>query len=89
MAFSEFEAMKMLSGRKAPCGDKHQFCAKMTASEYTQKPFSRYHSSLNKEEYEKWHFRYAHFCVFAVFRVAFGHLYESCWSQKQRGSPGA
>ena len=33
MAFidqGEFEAMKTLSGRRDPCRDKHQFCAKMT-----------------------------------------------------------
>ena len=32
MAFidqGEFEAMKTLSGLRAPCCDKHQFCAKM------------------------------------------------------------
>ena len=28
----EFRAMKMLSGRIAPCCDKHQFCDKMTVS---------------------------------------------------------
>ena len=38
MAFidqGEFEAMKMLSGRRAPCCDKHQFRAKMTVSTET------------------------------------------------------
>ena len=33
MAFidqGEFEAMKMLDGRRAPRCDKHQFCAEMT-----------------------------------------------------------
>ena len=29
----EFEAMKMLSGRRVPCCDKHQFCAKVTVFE--------------------------------------------------------
>ena len=28
----EFEAMKTPIGRKAPCCDKDQFCAKMTVS---------------------------------------------------------
>ena len=28
----EFEAMKTLSGRRAPRCDKHQFCVKMTVS---------------------------------------------------------
>ena len=28
----KFVAMKMLSGCKAPCCDKHQFCDKMTVS---------------------------------------------------------
>ena len=28
----EFGAMKTLSGRIAPCCDKHQFCDKMTVS---------------------------------------------------------
>ena len=35
MAFidqGEFEAIKTLSGRRAPCCDKDQFCAKMTVS---------------------------------------------------------
>ena len=38
MAFidqGEFEAMKTLSGRRAPCCDKHQFRAKMTVSTST------------------------------------------------------
>ena len=38
MAFidqGEFEATKTLSGCRAPCCDKHQFCAKMTVSTQT------------------------------------------------------
>ena len=38
MAFTdqgEFEAMKTLSGRRAPCCDKNQFRAKMTVSTET------------------------------------------------------
>ena len=31
----ELVAMKMLSGRKTPCCDKHQFCDKMTVSTCT------------------------------------------------------
>ena len=31
-----------------------------------------------KKEYEKWHFGYRTLLHLAVFRVAFGHLYESC-----------
>ena len=31
----EFEATKMLSGRRAQCYDKHQFCAKMKVSTQT------------------------------------------------------
>ena len=38
MAFigqSEFEAIKTRNGRRAPCCDKDQFCAKMTVSTST------------------------------------------------------
>ena len=35
-----------------------------------------------KKEDEKWHFRYHTLLRSAVLRVAFGHLYESYWSQR-------
>ena len=35
------------------------------------------HRGLNKKEYEKWHFHDRTHLRLAVFRVAFGHLYES------------
>ena len=42
-----------------------------------------------KEEYEKWHFHDRTLLRLAVFRVAFGHLYESCWSQSHsKRKPG-
>ena len=51
--------------------------------------YRRLTSGLNKErkkerkkEYEKWYFCYRTLLRLAVFRVAFGHLYESCWSQR-------
>ena len=36
--------------------------------------------SERKKDYEKWHFRYHKLLHLAVFCMAFGHLYESCWS---------
>ena len=36
-------------------------------------------SGLNKED-ENWYFHYRTLLLLAVSRVAFGHLYESCWS---------
>ena len=85
MAFvdqGEFEAMKTLSGWEAERCDEHPFRAKIKVS---LEPFSSYRrltSGLNKErkkkEYEKWYFCYRTLLRLAVFRVAFGHLYESC-----------
>ena len=72
----EFEAMKTLSGWEAERCDEHPFRAKIKVSTYR-----RLTSGLNKErkkEYEKWYFCYRALLRLAVFRVAFGHLYESC-----------
>ena len=68
-------------------------------SRWVLEPFSSYRcltSGLNKErrrkkteEYEKWHFCYRTLLRLAVFRVAFGQLYESCWSQRHsKRNPG-
>ena len=39
-----------------------------------------------KKEYKKWHFCNRTLLCLAVFHVAFGHLYESCWYKgTQRG----
>ena len=43
----------------------------------------------NKEEWKKWHFCYSTLFRLTVFPVAFGHLYESYWSQSQwKSKPG-
>ena len=39
----KFEAMKTLSGRRAPCCGKHQFRAKITANKCLLEPSSSYH----------------------------------------------
>ena len=51
------------------------------------KLFARYHcwklkAERRKKEYEKWHFHDRTLSGLAVFLVAFGHLCESCWSQR-------
>ena len=79
MAFidqGEFEAMKTLSGCRAPRCDKHQFRAKMTVSTQTFCEISLLNIVVltrKKEEYEKWHFRYRTLLHLAVFRVTFCH----------------
>ena len=69
------EAMKTLSNHKAPCCDKDQFCDKMMVSTWTVLEIIVVeHCGLKKKE-KNGTFTTAHFCV------AFGHLYESCWSK--------
>ena len=78
----EFRAMKTLSDPIAPSCDQYQFCDRMTVSTWTIFKISLLNIVVwrRKEEWEKWHFCYHTLLRLAVFRVAFGHLYESCWS---------
>ena len=84
MAFidqGEFEAMKMLTSCRGPRCDKHQFCAKMTVNTQTIFEISLLNLVVlqeRKKEYEKWHFHDRTLLGLAVFRVDFGHFYESC-----------
>ena len=88
----EFEAMKTLSGCRASRCDKHQFRAKMTVITQTCWEISLLNivvltrkkerkkdrnKEIKKEEYKNGTFATAHLHL-AVFRIAFGHLYESC-----------
>ena len=51
--------------------------------------FNKCSEQERKKERGKWHFCYCTLLRLAVFRVAFGHLYESCWSQKRsKRKPG-
>ena len=69
MAFAdqgEFEAMKTLSGRRAPCCDKHQFRAKMMVSTLTVFELSLFEQSGRNEERKNTKngtLAIAHFCV--------------------------
>ena len=86
MAFidqGEFEAMKTLSGWEAARSDEHQFRAKIKVSTLAVFELSLLDKwseqrKNNKKEYEKWRFCYHTLLRLAVFRVAFGHLYECC-----------
>ena len=85
MAFidqGEFEAMKTLSGWEAARSDEHQFRAKIKVSILAVFELSLLdkwsEQRKSKKEYEKWHFCYHTPLRLAVFRVAFGHLYECC-----------
>ena len=78
MAFidqGEFKAMKTLSGRRAPCCDKHQFCAKMTVSTSTVCEISLLNIEVltrkKEREKEKWHFHYCTLLRLAVFLCGF------------------
>ena len=64
--------MKTLSVRGSAPYDKRQFPAK--TSEYSNQCLT----VVEQEEYGKWHFCNRTLLCLAVFRVAFGHLYESC-----------
>ena len=77
-----FEAMKMLSGWEAARCDEHQFRAKIKVSTWAVLELSLFEkwSEQRKKEDENWYFHYRTLLRLAVFRVAFGHLYESCWS---------
>ena len=86
----EFEAMKTLSGRRAPRCDKHEFRAKMTVSTQTVLEMSLLNivvSARKKEEYEKWHFHDRTLLRLAVFRVTLSHLSDH--KGTQRGTLGA
>ena len=45
-------------------------------------PILSYCCWTKKKEDEKWHFCNRTLLCLAVFHVAFGHLYESCWSKR-------
>ena len=74
--------MKSLSGWEAARSDEHQFCAKIKVSTLAVFELSLLdkwsEQRKNKKEYENWHFCYHTLLRLAVFRVAFGHLYECC-----------
>ena len=85
MAFidqDEFEAMKTVSGWEAARSDEHQFHAKIKVSTLAVFDLSLLdkwsEQRKNKKEYEKWHFCYHTLLRLAVFRMAYGHLYECC-----------
>ena len=62
----EFEAMKTLSGRRAPRWDKHQFRAKMTVSTYTVcelSSFDKWSEQRRRKNTKNGTFATAHFCV--------------------------
>ena len=76
MAFidqAELEAVKKLSSRRAPCCNKHQFCAKMTVNTYISL-FEQSGRNEERKKYEKWHFCYHTLLCLAVFHVVFGHF---------------
>ena len=80
-----FEAMKTLSGWEAERCDEHPFRAKIKVSTWAVfelSSFDKWSEQRKKKEYEKWYFCYRTLLRLAVFHVAFGHLYESCWSQR-------
>ena len=69
----KFEAMKTLSGRRAPHCDKHQFRAKRK----------------KERRIEKWHFHDHTLLCLAVFRMAFGtYLSLADHKGTQRGRLG-
>ena len=67
--------MKTMSGWEAAHCDEHPFRTKIKG---VFEPFLSYRclNKSNKED-EKWHFCYPTLLRLAVFRVSFGHLYES------------
>ena len=58
----------------------------MLKSRWVLEPFSSHivvwTKVVTKKEYAKWHFCYCTLLRLAVSHVAFGHLYESCLSQR-------
>ena len=76
----EFGAMKTLSDRIAPRCDKNKFCDKITVSTRIVFELSLFEQSgrNEEEEEEKWHFCNRTLSRLAYFRVAVGHLCESC-----------
>ena len=81
MAFidqGEFKAMKTLSGWKTARSDEHQFRAKIKVSTLAVFELSLLDKWSEQKKNNKWHFCYRRLFCLTVFRVAFGHLYESC-----------
>ena len=70
----EFEAIKVLNGRRTLHCDKNQFCNKMTVSIQTVFEISLLNIVVltGKKEYEKWDFRYCTLLYLAIFHEAFG-----------------
>ena len=59
--------------------DRGEFEAMKTLSGWeAYRCLNKSHNEERKKEYEKWHFCYRTLLRLAVFRMAFGHLYESC-----------
>ena len=81
---TEFEDKKMLSSHRALRCDKHQFHAKMTVSTQTVGEISLLNIVVltRKKNNKNGPFCYHTLLRLAVFRIAFGQLYESCWSQR-------
>ena len=79
-AQSEFGPMKMLSGYIALLCYKYQFCDKMMVSAWTVFKLSLFEQSGCNEERKKWQLYNRTLLHLAVFRVAFEHLCECCWS---------
>ena len=81
MAFidqGEFEAMKTLSGRRAPHCDKDQFHAKMTEYLNRFRDIVVEHRGLNKRErIRKMALLLPYTFAFICLPRGFGHLYES------------
>ena len=73
--------MKTLSGWDAARSDEHQFRAKIkvsTLAVFELSLLDKWSEQRKKKEDGKWHFCYRTLLHLAVFRVAFGHLYECC-----------
>ena len=71
-------------GWEAVRSDEHQFRAKSRLAVFELSLLDKWSEQRKKKEErrkkedEKWHFCYRTILRLAVFRVAFGHLYECC-----------
>ena len=89
---SEFEAMNSLSGWEAAHCDEHQFHAKIKVSiwaVFKLSLFDKWSEQRKEERNKKWHFCYRTLLRWAVFRMTFGQLHQSCWSRRHsKRKPG-
>ena len=76
LAQGELEAIKMLSGFRAPCCDKHQFHVKMMVSTYLN-CFQDITVVLTRKKEEDGTFAATYFCVLLSSTRLLGN-YESC-----------